>query len=193
MTQAVLLKMQHSGLFSGRRLLDGVCWVTGVLAAVFLVGIGVLILLQVAGRFFGILLPGAEDLVGWFTAAASFLALAHTFRAGTHIRVELARSSVPAAVRPWLEGAALGVTLFFVANLAYYSCEMIWESYVFGELAQGQLPVPMWIPQLGLAVGAVVLCATVADDLLRVMRGGTPSYSTNDGRNLGDERALEEV
>jgi len=61
----------------------------GVLAAISLSGIAVLILAQIIGRFFGVLVPSANEIAGFLMAASSFLALAYVFRAGSHIRVTM--------------------------------------------------------------------------------------------------------
>lgn len=192
LAQISLSPPRRAMLAGAAGLVDRLSLGTGVLAAVFLVGIAALILLQVGGRILGFMLPGADDLVAWFTAAASFLALAHTFRAGAHIRVELARSSAPAALRPWLEGISLLLTLLLVGSLAYHACEMAWESYLYDDLAQGQLPVPLWIPQLGLAVGTVVMTLALAEDIVNVLAGRPPSYADRGGASA-DERAIEEI
>jgi len=43
-------------------------------------------------------------------------------------------------------------------------------------MAQGLLPIPIWIPQSSFAVGAILLFVAVVDELVVVARGGRPSY-----------------
>src|SRR4029077_19145605 len=62
---------------------------SGVLAALCVFAICVLMLAQAFGRGVGILVRGADDIVSWLCAAASFLALGHTFRHGELVRVGL--------------------------------------------------------------------------------------------------------
>ena len=45
-----------------------------------------------------------------------------------------------------------------------------------GDRAQGLLPIPIWIPQLPVTVGAVVLTVALIDEWLRVARGLLPTY-----------------
>jgi hypothetical protein len=49
-------------------------------------------------------------------------------------------------------------------------------SYQLGDVSQGLVPVPLWIPQSGMALGLVVLFIAVADDLVQVLRGTETSY-----------------
>ena len=38
------------------------------------------------------------------------------------------------------------------------------------------VPVPLWIPQSGMALGLVVLTISLVDEFVIVLRGGRPSY-----------------
>ena len=60
-----------------RSVLDGIYFGAGVLAALCLVAILVLIVLQMLARWTGEVFPGAPDYAGYAMAAASFLAFAH--------------------------------------------------------------------------------------------------------------------
>jgi hypothetical protein len=75
----------------------------GVLAAIALAGIAVLILAQIVGRFFGLLVPSANEIAGFLMAASSFLALGYAFRSGSHIRVTMLLSRLPVRARRALE------------------------------------------------------------------------------------------
>ncbi|MEI6183821.1 MAG: TRAP transporter small permease subunit, partial [Polynucleobacter sp.] len=72
-----------------RKWLDRLYDAAGVLAAISLAGIGLLMLAQSAGREFGFMLRGADDMAAWLCAASAFLGLAHTFRHGELVRVAL--------------------------------------------------------------------------------------------------------
>ena len=72
-----------------RALLDRLYNAAGVLAALFLVGTLGMVLTGIAGRIFHFHVPGTDSYAGYCMAAAGFLALAHTFKRGEHIRVTL--------------------------------------------------------------------------------------------------------
>ena len=50
------------------------------------------------------------------------------------------------------------------------------ESYAFNDIANGMIAMPLWIPQLSFAVGAILLEIAMIDELISVLRGGTASY-----------------
>jgi TRAP-type C4-dicarboxylate transport system permease small subunit len=148
----------------------------GVLAALFLVGIAVLLLAQIVGRLFGILVPSANELAGFSMAAATFLALADTLGSGGHIRVSLVIQRLGGRVRRAVELWCLAVGTLLIGYFTAYAIVMVWESYDFGDVSPGLLPVPLWIPQLGMAVGLLAMAMIFLEELVHVWRGGVPVY-----------------
>jgi len=159
-----------------RRFLDRLYAASGVLAAICLAAIAAMMLAQAFGRGAGVLIRGADDIVAWLCAAAAFLALGHTFRHGELVRVGLWIDMFSPRRRRIAELAALGVTALFAAYMVWAISRFVYESWQFKELAQGLIAIPIWIPQLSLAVGAAIFLAAVIDELARVIRGEKPQY-----------------
>jgi TRAP-type C4-dicarboxylate transport system permease small subunit len=159
-----------------RRGLDALYLASGVLAAVALAGICVLMLLQVVFRELSLTLRGADDLSAWSCAAAAFLALAHTFKRGDLIRMGLGIERLGARRRRYAEIACLIVAALFSLYLSWWLWQTILEHIEFHDMAQGLLVIPIWIPKLSALIGAVVLAVAVLDELVIVLRGGTPTY-----------------
>jgi TRAP-type C4-dicarboxylate transport system permease small subunit len=159
-----------------RRALDLLYWASGALAAVCLAGICLLMLAQAAGREFGLLIRGADDITAWLCAASAFLALGHTFRHGELVRVGLWLGFLTPAARRLAELFALGITALFVGYMVWAVTGFVYESWKFKELAQGLLKVPIWIPQLSLAIGATIFFIAVLDELISVLRNQKPAY-----------------
>jgi TRAP-type C4-dicarboxylate transport system permease small subunit len=159
-----------------RRALDLLYWASGALAAVCLAGICVLMLAQAAGREFGLLIRGADDITAWLCAASAFFALGHTFRHGELVRVGLWLEFLRPAARRWAELSALGITAAFVAYMVWAVTGFVYESWKFKEVAQGLLKVPIWIPQLSFALGATIFLIAVVDELTSVLRNEKPAY-----------------
>ena len=65
-----------------------------------------------------------------------------------------------------------------VGYLAWWACRFTYESWQFNDMAQGLLPIPIWIPQLSFALGALLLLVAVVDELVLVLRGARPTYVT---------------
>jgi len=147
-----------------------------MLAGACIVLITVMILAQIVGRWFGVIIPSTEDFSGYLLAAASFLALAYTFRLGGHIRVTLLIHSLPSAWQRRLMLLTLLVFALIVGYGAYHLSYLVYESWIFEELSQGYIPVPLWMPQLPMALGAVIFFIALLDDIISTLMGHTPSF-----------------
>jgi TRAP-type C4-dicarboxylate transport system permease small subunit len=159
-----------------RRSLDCLYDGAGVAAAVAMAAICVIMLAQAAGRSLGMSIPGADDIVAWLCAACAFLALAHTFRNGDLVRVGVFLDHLSGRVRWYAEIAALGFTAIFAVYMLWACTRFVHDSYAFGEVAQGLIRAPIWIPQLSLVLGIAIFLIAVIDELVTVLRKETPSY-----------------
>lgn len=163
-----------------RRFLDTLYDAAAVAAAVCLAGICVLMLAQAVAREAGILIRGADDISAWLCAASAFLALAHTFRKGELIRVGLWMERLAPAARRRAEIVALLIAAMCTGYMAWAIVRFVFESWKFNEVAQGLIKIPIWIPQLSLAVGIVIFLIAVLDELVTVLRGDKPGYQLAD-------------
>jgi len=161
---------------------------SGYLSGACIIAIMVMILAQILGRFFGFIIPSAEDFAGYSLAASIFFGLAYTFREGGHIRVTLAIQRLPRRWRRLQELLVLLLGLSLSGFMAWYSWLMVWESYVYEEMTHGYIAMPLWVPQIPLGVGSTALALAVLDALISVLRGGLPNYVGSE-----DEINLEEI
>ena len=104
-------------------------------------------------------------------AAAGFLALAHTLKRGDHIRVTLLLTALPARARRVFEIWSLFAASLLALLFAVYSCKLAWQSHVFHDISTSNDATPLWLPQLSMAVGAVVLAIAFVDELVLEVRG----------------------
>ncbi len=159
-----------------RVILDRLYLYAGYLAGAFMVSIFLQMMVLSAGRPVGINVPAADDFVSWSMAAMAFLGLAHTFRHGEMIRVGLMIDKLPDRVRYWFELACLVIGSGFIGFFAYSAVKMNYESWLFGDMSQGVVAIPMWIPQIGYSTGLVILLIAFVDELIHVLMGGAPRY-----------------
>src|SRR5215510_5249795 len=159
-----------------RRALDFLYTASGALAALSLAAICLVMLAQAFGREVGLLIRGADDLTAWLCAAASFLALGHTFRHGELVRVGLWLDHLGPKARRGFELFALGITTVFVAYMLWAVSRFIYDSWQFNEVAQGLIKVPIWIPQMTFLIGVVIFFVAVLDELVLVVKGDKPAY-----------------
>lgn len=143
---------------------------------------------QAVGREAGVLVRGADDIVAWLCAAASFLALGHTFRHGELVRVGLLLERLGPRQRRVMEIVSLTLAGVFVGYMLWAVCSFIYDSWKFNEVAQGLIKVPIWIPQLTFLAGAAILFVAILDELLLVLRNRKPTYQVveEERRAAGD-------
>lgn len=154
-----------------RRLLDALYDGAAALAALFMIGLLVMVLLAIFGRQFGFHVPGTDAYAGYLMAASGFLALAHTLKRGEHIRVTLLLTRLHGAARRGMEAWALFAATLLAALFAFYSARLVWQSRQFNDMSTGNDATPLWIPQLGMAIGTMILLIALVDELVLELRG----------------------
>lgn len=164
-----------------RRLLDLIYRTGGALAALSLVAVLVLVMTGIVSRALGIYIRGTDDYAGYCMAAAGFLALAYTFKHGEHIRVTLFIDRLRGGLRKFLEWLALAFGTLISAVVAWYSLRLTLNSFKFNDISQGVDATPLWIPQLGMALGAVLLLLALVDDLVLASLGRPPARLARSG------------
>ncbi|MGE5148269.1 MAG: TRAP transporter small permease [Candidatus Eiseniibacteriota bacterium] len=179
-----------------RRALDALYRLSGALAALFLVAICAIVLLQVGanavdkiaqwttGAPIGLVVPSYAEFAGFFLAASSFLALAYTLRHGGHVRVSLFVWRLGSTARRALELWCTGFGALLSGYFSYFAIRLVIDSWRFDDLSPGLVPIPIWIPQTSLALGLVILTIALADEFETIRRGGEAAY-------MRAEQALE--
>ncbi len=143
---------------------------SGLLSAVSLVLICAMIIAQVVARNLGSTVRDAEEFAAWAMAAAGFFGLPYALHCGSHIRVSAVSRFVPESLHHAMEVLASVIGVLLAAYLAWYCTAFVLESYRFKEVSQGLVPVPMWIPQLPMALGSILLAVAFGERLVRVLR-----------------------
>jgi TRAP-type C4-dicarboxylate transport system permease small subunit len=159
-----------------RKILDKLYLGSGMLAGLFIILITIMILFQIVGRWFGVVIPSTEDFAGFFLAATTFLALAYTFRMGGHIRVTILVHLLKGKLQRFALALALLIFIVIIAYGVYYTGAFVYESWSFHELSQGYIAVPLWVPQLSMVVGLSIFLIALIDDLILVLTGNIPTF-----------------
>lgn len=159
-----------------RKFLDGLYFLSGVAAALFLLTIFLLMMALSGGREFGINVPAGDDFTAWSMAAMTFLGLAHTFKKGDMIRVGLLLEQFHGKTRQALEILALVIGCAFLAYFSFNAIQLTYDSYRFNDVSQGVIAVQLWIPQTGYAAGLTILLIAMVDELVHVAQGNWPRY-----------------
>jgi TRAP-type C4-dicarboxylate transport system permease small subunit len=154
-----------------RRFLDGLYQAAAVLAAVCLIGLLITVVLSIAGRQFNFHVRGTDAYAGYLMAASGFLALAHTLKRGEHIRVTLLLGLLRGRARHWVEVWALAAATLLAGLFAVYSVRLAWLSHELNDISTSADAAPLWIPQLPMAAGTIVLLIAFADELVLQLLG----------------------
>ena len=154
-----------------RKLLDALYDGAAALAALFMVGLLGMVLLSIVSRQLQFHLPGTDAYAGYLMAAAGFLALAHTLKRGEHIRVTLLITALKGRSRRALELWALAVAVLLSLLSAGYACRLSWQSYSFHDISTASDATPLWLPQLAMASGTVILAIAFIDEFVLELRG----------------------
>jgi TRAP-type C4-dicarboxylate transport system permease small subunit len=160
----------------GRRSLDWLYRASGGLAGLLLVATLLLVVVQMASRLIHVTVPGVQDLAGYGVAATAFLSLAYTLRAGAHVRVNLLLAHLNPATARLFELWCCGLGCLLTVYMAYWSIDLVHDSYEFGEVASGLLSIPLWIPRIAMALGTVVLAIALVDEFVHIVHGGRARY-----------------
>lgn len=162
-----------------RKGLDFIYLTSGVVAACFLVAILLLIVIQMLARWTGEVFAGAPDYAGYCMAAASFFAFAHALHRGAHIRVSIVLNSVSDRVRTFLEIWCFAIGAATAWYFSFYAYRFVYWSWKFNEVSQGQDASPLWIPQMSMVIGAVILAIALTDHLIHVLVTGDHRIETD--------------
>ncbi|KRC14842.1 MULTISPECIES: TRAP transporter small permease [unclassified Acidovorax] len=163
-----------------RRLLDFLYDSAAALAALFMVVLLGMVLLSIVSRQLSFHVPGTDAYAGYMMAAAGFLALAHTLKRGEHIRVTLLLNALKGKSKKALEVWALAAACLLAVLFAAYSCKLAWQSYDFHDISTSSDATPLWIPQIAMALGTVILAIAFIDELVLELMGKRSQASSSE-------------
>lgn len=163
-------RLRHAlnALYDGAALLGAVCMVA-------LLG---MVLLSIVSRQLHFNVAGTDAYAGYLMAAAGFLALAHTLKHGEHIRVTLVIGRLGAKWQRRFEIFALLLSSALAVLFAAYSCRLAWMSYTLNDVSTSADATPLWLPQLSMAAGTLVLAIAFVDELVLELIGARVPMQT---------------
>ena len=103
-----------------------------------------------------------------------------TLRHGEHIRVTLVLNALAPAGKRRLDIAAIAVGVAIAVSLAFFSTKLVVDSWVFNDISTSNDATPLWIPQIGMAAGNILLLIAFIDLLISRIRGDESSTDTQE-------------
>jgi TRAP-type C4-dicarboxylate transport system permease small subunit len=169
-----------------RRFLNGLYLLCGWLAAACMVGLLAMVLLGIIDRYLPLPFKGTDAYSGYFMAGAGFLALAYTFGKGEHIRVTLVSNALHGKKRLLIELWALLIGVLLTGLMAFYAIKFTIQSRTLHDISTSMDATPLWIPQIPMAIGCVVLFIALLDAFITtavqgqvqtIAQDSTPSFN----------------
>ena len=154
-----------------RRALDALFDAAAWAAALLMVGTLLMVVLGMVDRYVSINFRGTDMYAGYCMAGAGFLALAHTLKRNEHIRVTLLLNALPARGKRAMEIWSLCAAVLLSGLFCVYSIKLSYQSWDFNDISTGNDATPLWIPQIGMALGTLVLLIAFIDELVLELRG----------------------
>ncbi len=155
-----------------RSFLDRLYIFSGIIAALFLIAILSLIVIQMLARWTGEVFSGAPDYAGYCMAAASFFAFAHALNRGAHIRVSIVLNAVGPKMKRLLEIWCFAIATSLGWYFTYYASKATYWSWKFNDISQGQDATALWIPQMSMVLGSTIFAIALTDHLIHVLISG---------------------
>ncbi len=132
------------------------------LCAAALLAIGAIVAYEVAARYlFNAPTLWSQEISVYLLLLCAFVGFAPTMHAGEHIRIDLLSRRFGARVRSALELATCLAVAAFAAIAAWGGYETVRQSLRYGRRSLTLLAVPLWIPQLVVPLGMLLLLAVV--------------------------------
>lgn len=171
-----------------RALLDRLYAAGLALSAAGFAAIALLVLAQIAGRLIdraarligatppGLTVPSLAEIGGFVFVGAVFLGLAGTLSNGGHVRVTLLTGRLDAHTRRKL-GALVSLTAAGLAGFATWSSALqTLDSWRFGSVSYGMIPIPLWLPQGVMSAGLALFCVGLLDAAVTALSGHMPAH-----------------
>lgn len=158
------------------QLYDGAAWA----AAFMMCSTLLMVVLGMLDRYVTLNFRGTDMYAGYCMAAAGFLALAHTLKRNEHIRVTLLLNSTSASRKKVLEVWSLAVAVLLSGLFFYFSAKLAYQSWDFKDISTGNDATPLWIPQISMAFGTLVLFIAFIDELFLELQGKRQPYQSDE-------------
>ncbi len=142
------------------------------LAALCMIAILGLIVLQMLARWSSEVFPGAPEYAAYFMAAASFMGFGAALNRGAHIRVSLLLNAVGPNAKRYVDIWCFTVAAATMWYFCWHARQFVYWSWKFNDVSQAQDKTALWIPQSVMIIGGVILAVALTDHLLHLIFTG---------------------
>ena len=136
----------------------------------------------------GFVILSLSEIAGYLLAAATFLALAGTLKAGAHIRVTMLHGFLRERPRRVFELIAFAASTAFCAYMTWYVSALAFDSWRNDEMSPGLIAVRLVWPQAAMALGLTAMTIALIDECATIAIKGRPTFrAAEDAITVGKE------
>ena len=152
------------------RIAEWIAKSSSVMAGIILISMTAYTIIEIARRtVFGTSSNVLVEFIGYGLAAMTMLAASQTMRDGGLIRVNLLLQFASPRVRQVLDAFCLLCGMFVLGLAAYYVWLDMQRSFTRGYETDSLIPLPLWLPPLGLFIGLAAFLLNLAAVLVLVL------------------------
>lgn len=138
-----------------------------------------LVLLQIVFRELRIGVAGLYEIATLCFVWSVLLIAADGVRRNIHVRVDLLLMVVPKRLANYLEIVVMALMTTVAIFLTVSGYLLIEESWILGDRTLGTVSIPMWIPQLIMPVGGLLILIACVGRLRALFRGAVSQPAEN--------------
>lgn len=146
--------------------------IAAAIAAVLLVLMVGLILIEIVLRFFSRSTFMADALVGHGVAAITFLAVGWALEQGSMIRVSVLTSRLGSVAGFVAEAFSVVLVEMLVLGLMFFQWRAVAKLWKRGSTTEHYLPIPLWLPEAIFFIGLSLLALQLLVRLCRLLATG---------------------
>lgn len=152
------------------RIAEWIAKASAVVAGTILIAMTAYTIIEIARRtVFGTSSNVLVEFVGYGLAAMTMLAASQTMREGGLIRVNILLQFATPRVRQMLDAFCLLCGMFVLGVAAYFVWQDMQRSFTRGYETDSLIPLPLWLPPLGLFIGMIAFLFNMAALLVLVL------------------------
>ncbi|MBV6272792.1 TRAP transporter small permease [Alcaligenaceae bacterium CGII-47] len=171
---------------SFHRAMNAIEWLEVELGGLLLMCAAILVTGQIVARNFGISISGIYEIATFCTIWSVFLTAGPGIKRNIHVRVDVLLRILPRPIAFVLDILGMLLVIMLAAVLTYSGILLVDESLAFGDSTLGIIRVPMWIPQIIMPLGGLMMCSHAIRRLAKVICSGARNFDVDsDTDNLG--------
>lgn len=157
------------------KLVAGLCRLALGLATVLLLFDFAVIVLNIGARYlFSSPIRGGDEMVAFTMVAIVMLGAPQELRRHGHVAVDIIVEVLPARAKRWAQVWSYLTVLVFSLLLVVGGWHAVGFSLMIGELSEGYLELPVWMMQVFLPMGGILLAMAAIEMIGHAFSEGMP-------------------